>query len=275
MDVLRLLSHPRHAARITLGLWPVGIFFEFCLCVKVQPGGGEGVSPSRGVLEGGLAVCYLWKMKGNIRCWLFDLDNTLYPAASGLFGAIDHRINRYLQKFFGIQPERADYVRRDYFRRYGLTLLGLMEERGADPGHYLEYVHRVPVGDYLRPNRRLQALLAAIPVPKVIFTNGSRRHSMAVMEALGVRDAFDEIFDIVSCGYIPKPDLRSYRMVLERLGIAGREALMAEDLKQNLPPAKSLGMTTVLVGGSGGSRSADYSVDSIEEIVGSLSEIHP
>ena len=108
-------------------------------------------------------------MKENIRYWLFDLDNTLYPAASGLFGAIDHRINRYLQKFFGIQPERADYVRRDYFHRYGLTLLGLMEERGADPDHYLEYVHRVPVADYLSPNSRLQALLAAIEVQRERF----------------------------------------------------------------------------------------------------------
>jgi putative hydrolase of the HAD superfamily len=214
-------------------------------------------------------------MKGNVRYWLFDLDNTLYPAGSGLFDAIDRRINRYLQEFFGIQPERADYVRKDYFHRYGLTLLGLMKERGADPDHYLEYVHRVPVADYLSPNSRLQKLLAAIPVPKAIFTNGSRRHAMAVMEALGVSDAFDKIFDIASCGYIPKPDPRSYRMVLERLGIAGDEALMAEDLEQNLPPAKGLGMVTVLVGGSGGSQSADYSVASIEELTGVLSEIHP
>jgi putative hydrolase of the HAD superfamily len=220
-------------------------------------------------------VCYPRKVKGNIQYWLFDLDNTLYPAASGLFDAIDHRINRYLQEFFGIHRSRADDVRRDYFHRYGLTLLGLMEERGADPDHYLEYVHRVPVADYLSPNSRLQALLSAIPVPKVIFTNGSRRHSMAVMEALGVSGAFDEIFDIASCGYVPKPDIRSYRTVLGRLGIEGREALMAEDLERNLSPAKSLGMVTVLVGGSSGSPSADYSVASIEELSGVLSEIHP
>ena len=214
-------------------------------------------------------------MKENIQYWLFDLDNTLYPAASGLFDAINQRINRYLQKFYGIHPEGADEVRRGYFHRYGLTLLGLMQERGADPDHYLEYVHRVPVADYLSPNSRLQALLAAIPVPKAIFTNGSRRHSMAVMEALGVSGAFDEIFDIASCGYIPKPDIRSYRMVLERLGIEGHETLLAEDLERNLPPAKSLGMVTVLVGAKGGPQSADYSVASIEELSGFLSEIHP
>jgi putative hydrolase of the HAD superfamily len=214
-------------------------------------------------------------VKENIQYWLFDLDNTLYPAASGLFDAIDQRINRYLREFFDIHSERADAVRRDYFDRYGLTLLGLMEERDANPDHYLEYVHRVPVADYLSPNRQLQSLLAAIPVPKVIFTNGSRRHSMAVMEALGVSDAFDEIFDIASCGYVPKPDLRSYRTVLERLGIEGREAVMAEDLERNLPPAKSLGMVTVLVGSEGGSHSADYSVASIEDLSGVLSEIHP
>lgn len=204
-------------------------------------------------------------MKGPFCFWIFDLDNTLYPPASGLFDAIDRRINRYLQVFLGLEAEEAVRVRRDYFLRYGITLVGLMREGKADPEHYLDYVHRVPVEKYLKPNRRLQAVLDSIPSTKVVFTNGSRRHSQAVMKALDVSGFFEEVFDIASVGYIPKPDPRSYRTVLERLGAEGNETVLVEDLPRNLPPAKELGMTTVLVG-DGDDAAADFVVPSIEKL---------
>jgi putative hydrolase of the HAD superfamily len=210
-------------------------------------------------------------VKKKIRYWLFDLDNTLYPQASGLFSAIDARINLYLQKYFDIGRERADTVRRDYFCRYGLTLVGLMRERDADPGHYLEYVHRVEVGDYLRRNEKLRSVLESISAPKAIFTNGSRTHSVAVMRALGVEELFGEIFDIASVDFIPKPDPRSYRMVLDRLGVEGEESVLVEDLEKNLPPAKELGMRTILVGGTCSNGAADYVLESPEELPSVLS----
>ena len=217
-------------------------------------------------LEGIHPLCYAGAVKKKVLYWLFDLDNTLYPKASGLFDEIDDRINRYLHRYFGVSAASADGVRRDYFHRYGLTLVGLMKERDADPDHYLEYVHRVKVERYLGPNARLKAVLESLDAPKAIFTNGSRRHSLAVTGALGVRDAFAEVFDIASTGYIPKPDPLSYRTVLERLGVDGERVVLVEDLERNLPPARDLGMRTVLVGGKGGEESADYVLGSPEEI---------
>jgi putative hydrolase of the HAD superfamily len=204
-------------------------------------------------------------MKRLPRYWIFDLDNTLYPPASGLFDAIDRRINRYLQVFLELEAGEAERVRKEYLFRYGLTLVGLMRERKTDPGHYLDYVHQVPVERYLKPNRRLQALLHSIPSTKVVFTNGSRRHSQAVMKALGISGAFEKIFDIASVGYIPKPDPRSYRTVLKRLGAEGSETVLVEDLPRNLPPAKEMGMTTILVG-DGNDAAADFVVPSIEKL---------
>jgi putative hydrolase of the HAD superfamily len=217
-------------------------------------------------LEGVCSLCYAGAVKKKVLYWLFDLDNTLYPKASGLFDEIDDRINRYLQRYFGVSAASADGLRRDYFQRYGLTLVGLMKERDADPDHYLEYVHRVELGRYLAPNARLKEVLESLDAPKAIFTNGSRSHSNAVTGALGVRDAFEEVFDIASTGYIPKPDPLSYRTVLERLGVEGERVVLVEDLERNLPPARELGMQTVLVGGKGGEESADHVLDSPEEI---------
>lgn len=207
--------------------------------------------------------------------WLFDLDNTLYPPESGLFDAIDGRINKYLRTFCDVLPQETGKLRKHYFRTYGLTLVGLMRERKADPEHYLEYVHRVPVERYLKPDRRLLETLRSIAAPKAIFTNGSRSHSQAVMEALGVSEVFREIFDIASTGYIPKPDPRSYRMVLDRLGIEGDRTVLVEDLPVNLAPARDLGMTTILVGNGqrGGESAADHVIASLDALPGLLSEL--
>lgn len=207
-------------------------------------------------------------------CWLFDLDNTLYPSDCGLFRAIDRRINLYLEEFFGIGGERADGVRREYFEKYGITLVGLMQERGVDPAHYLDFVHRVPVADYLRPNVRLRNILESIPASKSIFTNGSRRHSEAVTAALGVSGLFENVFDIAELGYVPKPDPRAYRTVLDRLGIPGDAAVLVEDLPRNLPPARDLGMTTILVGGNGGG-DADFSIAALEDLPAILPALGP
>ena len=45
----------------------------------------------------------------------------------------------------------------------------------------------------------------------------------------------------------PKPDPRGYEILCERFGIDPRQALLADDMAQNLAPAKDLGMTTVWV----------------------------
>ena len=180
--------------------------------------------------------------------WLFDLDNTLYPPENGLFGAVDARINEFLATHLGVSGAAADDLRRRYHDRYGITLVGLMEEHGTEPHHYLDFVHHVPVGDYLGPDAGLRELIGGLPGRRSIFTNGSRRHALAVLSALGIEGLFQEIFDIVALGFVPKPAPATYRAVLERLGAAPSRAILLDDLARNLAPAREIGMRTVLVG---------------------------
>jgi len=53
--------------------------------------------------------------------------------------------------------------------------------------------------------------------------------------------------------------------VLAALGRAGAEAVFVEDSPQNLPPARALGMTTILVGAPSAhnNRVADYVVPDV------------
>lgn len=180
---------------------------------------------------------------------IFDLDNTLYAPERELFSLIDVRINRYMEEVAGIAPQEVDGLRRRYWREYGVTLQGLIRHHGVDPEDYLEYVHDVDVASRISPDPHLRSRLSALPLPKVIFTNGSHGHAVRVLNRLGIADQFDAIFDIRVAEYLPKPFRDPYHKVLSHLGLQGRDCVMVEDSADNLKTAKALGMRTVLVGG--------------------------
>jgi putative hydrolase of the HAD superfamily len=179
---------------------------------------------------------------------LFDLDNTLYQAEHELFTLVDQRIISYMVEVVGIPREDAVDLRRSYWQRYGLTMRGLMRHHGIDPEDYLAYIHDVDFAGRLRPDPELRRALQALPLRRVIFTNSSFDHSERVLNALGLRDTFEEIFDIRVAGYLPKPYPEPYRAVLSRIGTPAERCIMVEDSADNLRTAKELGMGTILVG---------------------------
>src|SRR5690606_7433055 len=124
--------------------------------------------------------------------WIFDLDNTLYPHHTNLFAQVDVRIREYVERLLGLPPEAAQKLQKDYYRRYGTTLRGLMQEHAISPDDFLEYVHDIDHSP-IEPNPKLAAAIKALPGRKFIFTNGSRRHAEKVGERLGFTDHFEDI----------------------------------------------------------------------------------
>ncbi len=183
-----------------------------------------------------------------MNCILFDLDNTLYAPDRHLFGLIDKRINSYMHEVVGIPLEQVDELRRSYWQRYGVTMQGLMRHHQVDPEDYLHYVHNIDVPSRLSPDPALRQALLALPQRRAVFTNSSLCHSERVLQALGLDDLFEEIYDIRVANYQPKPYPEPYRAVLDRLGAAAADCIMVEDTLENLLTAKQLGMGTVLVG---------------------------
>ncbi len=181
-----------------------------------------------------------------VRDWIFDLDNTLYPAACQLFVQVDARINSFIQDYLALDPGAARALQRRYFEAHGSSLAGLMLHHGLDPAEYLAFVHEIDLG-VLLPSPELDAALAALPGRKLIYTNGSTRHAERVLARLGIAGHFAEIFDIAAADYRPKPRAEPMSALVERHGIAPRSAVFVEDLARNLAPAAALGMTTVLV----------------------------
>jgi len=180
--------------------------------------------------------------------WLFDLDNTLYPASAALFEQVSARINRFVADYLGLDSQAAHGVQKALFHQYGSTLRGLMTCNGADPKAFLDFVHDIDY-EVLEPDARLGVALAALPGRKLVFTNASAGHAQAVLERLGVADAFEAIFDIAAADYQPKPTPAIYDMIVARHGLIAATSVMVEDMARNLKPAAALGMATVWIRG--------------------------
>jgi len=181
-----------------------------------------------------------------IDTWVFDLDNTLYPAACNLFHQVDVRIGAFVARLLGMAPDAARVVQKDYLKRYGTTLRGLMVEHRLDPKDYLDFVHDIDV-TRVPANPALDRALERLPGRKLVFTNGTVTHAERIMERLGVARHFEAIFDIHAAAYVPKPEPAVYDQLLRDHAIQARRAILFEDMARNLKPAHDRGMTTVWV----------------------------
>jgi putative hydrolase of the HAD superfamily len=97
-----------------------------------------------------------------VEAWVFDLDNTLYPAHTNLFAQVDVRIRDYVARLLDVPADEANEIQKDYYRRYGTTLRGLMDERGISPDDFLEYVHDID-HSVIEPDPALDAALGSLP----------------------------------------------------------------------------------------------------------------
>ena len=181
-----------------------------------------------------------------VETWVFDLDNTLYPHHLNLWQQVDVRIRDYIVDFLKITHDEAFRLQKDYYRRYGTTMRGLMEEHGLQPDQFLDMVHQIDHSP-LTPNPALGAAIAKLPGRKLILTNGTREHADAVMARLEIGHHFDDVFDIKAAALEPKPRPAVYDRFLAHHDVEPGKAAIFEDLARNLEVPHALGMTTVLV----------------------------
>lgn len=192
-----------------------------------------------------------------IDVWVFDLDDTLYPREQGVMSLVQARINAFMVEAVGLPADEARVLQRQFLTEYGTSLAGLMANYAVDPAKFLREVHDVPL-DSLEPNPRLAEVLAGLPGRKFVLTNGARFHAARVMERIGIAGLFDGVFAIEDMDLTPKPAPSTYRHFLDRFAIDAHRAVFFEDTPRNLQPAKSLGMTTVLIGDGHGHEIGDW-----------------
>lgn len=180
------------------------------------------------------------------RAWIFDLDNTLYPAECNLFAQVDQRMGDFISRYLGVPFAQARHLQKTYYRQFGTTLAGLMKVHNLEPESFLDYVHDIDLAG-LHPHPELAAVLERLPGKRFIYTNGSRRHAERVAEKIGVLHLFHGICDITDCQFVPKPEQQAFEAMIRLHGVLPSVAAMFEDMPHNLEAPHALGMTTVLV----------------------------
>jgi putative hydrolase of the HAD superfamily len=147
---------------------------------------------------------------GAVETWIFDLDNTLYPASSRLFEQVQARMNEYICTRLSVSLDEVDLS-----------------------------------GGPANPERI--AALNDLSGRKLVYTNGSVPHAENLLKHLGITHFIHDIFDIVASEFAPKPAMAPFRAFVSRYGVEPMSALMVEDMAKNLAPAAELGMTTAWV----------------------------
>jgi putative hydrolase of the HAD superfamily len=189
----------------------------------------------------------------HVDTWVFDLDNTLYPASSDLWPKIDARITLFMIELFGLDGMSSRALQKYYYERYGTTLHGLMEEHDITADEFLQFVHDIDRSS-LVPNHSLATAITALPGRKLILTNGSREHALRTAEQLGLAKMFEDVFDIVAGNLVPKPNPKAYERFFEKHGVDPAGAAMFEDIERNLVVPHARGMRTTLVVPKAGQR---------------------
>lgn len=207
----------------------------------------------------------------HIDCWIFDLDNTLYPPSAKLFDLIDARMGAFIMRLLDVDAVEARRVQKQYFHDHGTTMAGLMRRHGVDPEHFLVDVHAIAL-DRIAPDARLRAGLERLPGRKLVFTNADADYAARVLDARGIADLFEGICDIRATSYTPKPDPAAYAMMAAHLGIDPARSLFVEDMARNLTPAKALGMTTVWLDNGSESGHRDHLPDQVDFHVSDLAD---
>jgi putative hydrolase of the HAD superfamily len=182
----------------------------------------------------------------HVDTWVFDLDNTLYPHHVNLWQQVDVRIREFVSAWLKVSAEEAHRIQKDYYRRYGTTMRGMMTEHGVLADDYLAYVHKIDHSP-LEPNPAMGSAIAKLPGRKLILTNGSTDHADKVLQRLGLLAHFEAVFDIIAAELEPKPAPQTYQKFLGDHGVDPGSSAMFEDLARNLVVPHQLGMATVLV----------------------------
>jgi len=206
----------------------------------------------------------------HIDTWLFDLDNTLYPAESGFMGQVEQRMTDFVMQVTGLAREPAYALQKQYLAEHGLTLRGLMLNHGVDPADFHALFHDLSL-EALAHDADLLAALDRLPGRRLIFTNADAVHAERVLSHLGLHHLFDDVFHIDSFGFRPKPDPAAFVQMIEDHGLAPSATAFFEDSERNLAPAAELGMTTVLVGAHAPASSAPFVQHRTEKLAPFLS----
>ncbi|NPV84589.1 MAG: pyrimidine 5'-nucleotidase [Anaerolineae bacterium] len=196
-----------------------------------------------------------------------DLDETVYPSSTGLWEAIRQRIDLFLHEKMHFSWEEIPATRQYLYSNYGTTLRGLKALYHIDENFYLDFVHDIPLQNYLKPDPELRRVLKSYPQRKFIFTNADANHAKRVLEALQISDCFEDIIDIHTITPYCKPMPEAYHIALKYSGEDdAAKCVLIDDTVGNLATARESGFFTIRVGSDEPSKEYHQGIKSLIDL---------
>ncbi len=182
---------------------------------------------------------------------LLDLDGVCYGKHNNyslekVFGQVSKRMTKFISEKLGIDLNTAKKLQTDYFYKYNTSLNGLMIHHKIPPQEFLSYVHSIDLS-FMKEDKVMRSELEKLDMEKFIFTNGSADHAKNILTHLGVYDLFgrEKVFDIQDAGYVPKPEAKTFDLMLKKFRINPKETIYIEDIAKNLSIGYERGCATV------------------------------
>ena len=182
---------------------------------------------------------------------LLDLDGVCYGKHNNyslekVFGQVSKRMTMFISERLKIDMEKAKKLQTDYFYKYNTSLNGLMIHHDIPPEEFLKYVHTIDLS-FMKEDKIMRSELEKLDMEKFIFTNGSAEHAKNILTHLGVYDLFgrDKVFDIKDAGYVPKPEAKTFDLMVEKFGLNPKETIYIVDIAKNLSIGYERGCATV------------------------------
>ena len=182
---------------------------------------------------------------------LLDLDGVCYGKHNNyslekVFGQVSNRMTQFIAERLEINRDEAKKLQTDYFYKYNTSLNGLMIHHEIPPQEFLKYVHTIDLS-FMKEDKIMREELINLDMEKFIFTNGSAEHAENILTHLGVYDLFgrDKIFDIQDAEYVPKPEAKTFDLMINKFKINPEETIYIEDIAKNLGIGHERGCYTV------------------------------
>ena len=182
---------------------------------------------------------------------VLDLDGVCYGKHNNyslekVFGQVSERMTKFISERLNINIIEAKKLQTDYFYKYNTSLNGLMIHHDIPPEEFLKYVHSIDL-TFMKEDKIMRSELEKLDMEKFIFTNGSAEHAENILTHLGIYDLFgrDRVFDIKDANYIPKPEAKTFDLMVKKFGINPKETIYIEDIAKNLSIGFERGCTTV------------------------------
>jgi len=182
---------------------------------------------------------------------LLDLDGVCYGTHNGyplerVFGMVSKRMTKFIQEKLNLDEKKAKELQTNYFYKYNTSLNGLMLHHNVVGEDFLKYVHDIDIS-FMKEDKIMRNELEQLDMEKFIFTNGSAEHAKNILTHLGIYDLFgrDKVFDIQDAKYVPKPEAKTFDLMVKKFGINPTETIYIEDIAKNLSIGHARGCTTV------------------------------